>query len=294
MSTTTQAVVSTPTPGFAKRKARALIGWLPEQEGATWISGRQMSQVPDPAHIALCQRARAFVSSRPNGVDQTNLFQSLPSDVEGYIAELRANEKSAQILAESGDPRVVDLRKLCAAQKIIYTDDAVNRVQGLIATDLVGIARVTLPLPSMEQLPVAFDETKNSWLMSSPNPNLRVVGHFSQPAGPGLVAYGFVVAMQKSYLQVAGIEGRYFLRDGYHRAYGLLAAGITHAPALVKEFSAFEEAAMPSGLFPPTVYLGSKPPLLIDYLDNDVAIDTFLPVTTKLIAIQALELNSIG
>ena len=97
-----------------------------------------------------------------------------------------------------------------------------------------------------------------------------------------------------SYVQVAGFNGRYFLRDGYHRAYGLLAAGIYYAPALVQDFAAFEEVQMPIGLLPPPTYLGSRPPLLTDYLDNDVATDTQVPIMSKMVVLQALELNSIA
>ncbi len=294
MTTTTQAVVSTPTSSFAKRKARTLIGWLSEQEGALWIAGREMTDSPDPAHLAICQRARAAVAARQPGVDQSNLFDSLPPELEPHLQALRTNEKSAQVLATSGEPRIVDLRLICAAQPTILTEDTANRVSGVSSSDFLAIAKVTLPLPEEERIPAGFDQLKNAWILSSPNPNLKVVGTFHRPLGPGLIGYGFAIALQRSYLQVSGVNGRYFLRDGYHRAYGFLAAGITHVPALVKEFASFEEVQMPAGLLPPTTYLGDRPPFLLDYLSDDVAADSSVPVTTKLIAIQALELSSIG
>jgi hypothetical protein len=37
-------------------------------------------------------------------------------------------------------------------------------------------------------------------------------------------------------------HGRYFLRDGYHRAYGLLSAGITHVAALVRDYPSYADA----------------------------------------------------
>lgn len=189
---------------------------------------------------------------------------------------------------------LVDLAKVCAAQPQIHTEDATRRVEGIVPDDFLGIARLTLPLPSDEALPVFFDPTKNAWLLSSPNPNLRVVANFSTPVGSGLTGLGFAVALQKSYLQVAALGDRFFLRDGYHRAYGLLAAGIRYAPALVKEFATFEEVGLPPGLLPQNTYLGDRPPLLGDYLDDEVAADTHIPMTQKMIVIQALEINSIG
>lgn len=294
MTTTTQAVTANNTPGYARRKARTLIGWLSEHEGALWIAGRQMSQEPDPAHIARCRGARLAVERRPEGHAQGNLFSPLPDALTEHLEALKASPKTAQILAEAGEPRMVDLRLVCAAQPTIYVEDAANRVRDLTANDVAGIAAITLPLHSPTTMPVAFDPHKNAWLFSSPNPNLRVAGQFNVVLGNGIPGFGFAVDIALSFLQVAGMNGRYFLRDGYHRAYGLLAAGIHYAPALVKDFAAFEEVQMPAGLLPPPTYLGPRPPLLVDYLDDTVATDTHLPVMTKMVVIQAIDLNSIA
>lgn len=293
MTTPTQPTPAAPTPGFAQRKARALIGWLPAQEGALCLAGRQMGTA-SAEQIAVCERARAAVAARARGIDQTALFEPLPAELQPHIDALRGDPKSADILNTSGTPQMVDLARVCAAQPQIHTEDARRRVEGLTADALLAIARVTLPLPSQEMLPVAFDPAKNAWILSSPNPNLRVVGNFSAPVGVGLSGFGFAVALQKSYLQVAGLDGRYFLRDGYHKAYGLLARGITKVPALVKDFATFEEVGMPPGLLPQGAYLGARPPVLTDYLSDDVSADTLLPITQKMIVVQALELHSIG
>lgn len=295
MSTTTQAVVTTPTPGFAKRKARALIGWMSEQDGVLWVSGRVISGgAPDPAHLAVCGAARAAAASRPSVLNQSSLFAPLPANLDAHIAALRANPTSAEVLATLGEPRIVDLSRVCAAQPTIYVEDALQRVAGIDPSDLDALIRLTLPLHEKVTMPVGFDQLKNAWLFSSPNPNLRVVGNFQAEVGPGLTGFGFIVGVSRSYLQVAGLNGRYFLRDGYHRAYGLLAAGITHAPALVKDFATFEEVGLPQGLLPQHTYLGDRPPTLTDYLDDAVSVDSFLPVTTKMVVLQALELSSIA
>jgi hypothetical protein len=101
------------------------------------------------------------------------------------------------------------------------------------------------------------------------------------------MGFGFAVRQQQSYVQVARLGDRYFLRDGYHRAYGLLAAGIRYVPALVKDFPSFEEVGLPPGLLPQGAYLGDRPPLLTDYLDDSVAANTSLPVAQKMVVVQA-------
>jgi hypothetical protein len=244
--------------------------------------------------VAACEAARQVVAGREAGVNQVGLFSDLPRELAPHIEALRQDPKSAQILAESGDPKIVDLTKVCAAQPQILVEDALKRVEGVAADDMTALASVTLPLPVPEQIPIAFDQTKNAWILSSPNPNLRVAGHFNAQVGPGLQGFGFIVTLQKSYLQVAGLDGRYFLRDGYHRAYGLLAAGIRYVPALVKEFESFEQVGLPQGLLPQGAYLGNQPPVLPDYLDNRVAADTNIPIVQKMVVVQGLELHSVG
>lgn len=294
MSTSTTAVTSSKAPGFARRKSRTLVGWLSEQEGALWLSGRQITQAPDPTHLAICQVARSAVSNRLVGCDQTNIFQPLPNTLDSHIAALRAHPKTAQVLAEAGDPRIVDLRKVCAAQPTIHVEDAAVRVSRIEPNDIVSIAEVTLPLHCLTEMPVTFDPNKNAWLLSSPNPNLRVTGHFGGEVQPGVNGYGFVVDILLSYLQVAGVNGRFFLRDGYHRAFGLLAAGINFAPALVREYATIEEVMMPPGLLSPSTYLGTRPPLLGDYLDPTVSVESSVPVMTKMVVVQAIELSSLS
>ncbi len=259
-----------------------------------WLAGRQMQAQPNAEHIAICEAARAAVAARNPGVEQALLFADLPPELQPHIEGLRGNPVTAAILASSGDVRLVDLRRVCAAQPQIHIEDAIKRVAGIGAGDVSAIADVTLPLHVDIALPVAFDQSKNSWIISAANPNLRVVGHFNAPVAPGVLGFGFAVALHKSYLQVAGLNGRYFLRDGYHRAYGLLAAGIHQVPALVKDFASFEEVGLPAGLLPQAAYLGDRPPLLPDYLNDSVAADTLLPITQKMIVIQGLELNSLG
>jgi hypothetical protein len=41
-------------------------------------------------------------------------------------------------------------------------------------------------------------------------------------------------------------------------------------------------------------FMGDRPPTLSDYLDDDVGVDTFSPITTKMIVIQALEMTPLG
>ncbi len=276
--------------------ARALLGWLREDEAARWLGGSDTAAARNPLHRELARRARAAVAERPPFVAPREVDAPLPTDLEHHIALLRAHPESGNTVAAMGEPRIVDLAAIVGAQKQIVIGEATDRVHGLGGDDLLAIARLTLPLPKREPIAWSFDRERNAFVLSSPNPNLRVVGHFNSTVGgevPGVVfdSFGFAVSYQRSYLQVAIIEGRYVLRDGYHRAYGLLRAGIRHVPAFVRRYASWDEASLPSGLLPKDACLGARPPMLTDYLNDAVAIDRWITRTSKLLILQAVELS---
>jgi hypothetical protein len=114
-------------------------------------------------------------------------------------------------------------------------------------------------------------------------------------AGPvaeanGMPGFGFVVTVGVSFVQVVRFQDRYVLRDGYHRAFGLLSRGITHVPAFVRDFDTAENLA-PAGMLPHGAWLGPRPPVLRDYHDDLVSESVTLPDGRRMVVIQALELS---
>src|SRR5205807_2590993 len=158
-----------------------------------------------------------------------------------------------------------------------------------------SIARVTLPISAPQSLPVQFDPARKCFHMVSRNQNLQAlqpfVGPVTTPQGV-ISVIGFVVGAPTSFLVVAEFDGRYYLRDGYHRAYGLLNTGISTVPALVRHIDTIEEL-VPQGMLPQAAYRGSRPPFIGDYLDDVVAATALLPAQQKLVAIQARELSPV-
>jgi hypothetical protein len=96
-------------------------------------------------------------------------------------------------------------------------------------------------------------------------------------------------------MQVGRYRGHHYMRDGYHRAFGLLSRRITVVPAIVKDISAFEELVPdPRTMLPQDGYLGERPPVLADYLDDTVRAAVHLPAARKMVIVQALELAPAG
>lgn len=301
MAGTTQGTIAVSTPAFAKRKARVLLGWLTEDEGALFLAERDIGAANDPAIRDTCRRARQAAAARPAVAVQQGIISPLPAGAARHVAALQAHPWGQRFLADVGQPALVDLTRVRAIQPTIHVEDARQRFAGIPAHDIESIAAVTIPVPPTDPPPLnaIFDAAKHAHIMASPSPNLRVlgpIGNWFIELSPGVrvPAFGFAVALLPSFLNVVGVGGRYFLRDGYHRAFGMLEAGILQAPALVREYGQLQEAGLNPGMLSPDVFLGDHAPLLPDYLDDAVSADTMAPLVTKMVVIQALEVTPLG
>jgi hypothetical protein len=89
--------------------------------------------------------------------------------------------------------------------------------------------------------------------------------------GPVSEILGLMVGFGSNFMSVVRSEERLLLQNGYHRAYTLLAAGITHAPAVVQTVTRKDElkiAANEDVCDDPAFYFrAARPPLLRDFLD---------------------------
>jgi len=293
----TANAVSVPSGEYTpsdKLVGRALIGWLAPEDGALWLAGRQMGHPNREEFIRRTVKARGAVEARSPGIDQSELLQEPPAELAAHVRQLEQNAASARLFTEGFRVAVVDLFRVCAIQPVVYTGNAMNRMVGVDANSLQSVAAVTLPIPGPQNMPVQFDPNKNAWIFSSPNPNLRILGNFSLEVQPGVPGFGFVVSIPQSYLQVANLRGRFFLRDGYHRAFGLLSIGVRWAPCLVRDFAQIEDLTLPAGLLPQDAFLGAKPPLLTDYSNDEVAASVEVGTTHKMIVLPGLEFSALA
>jgi hypothetical protein len=289
------AVASVRTPSNPSvqlhRSVRALIGWMRREDALATVAGPGFQ--PSEEHDLLVRRACDAVACRTAGIDQTGAILPAPAVLTEHIDRLRDNKASTSYFAEGWNVAVADLSRVCAFQPQVAKDDAAERTAEIVTDDFVSIAAVTLPLAVPRVMAGAFNEDKKSWVFYSANPNLRVIGQ-AQGNSNGVPIFGFAVSVSSSFMQVASYNGRLLLRDGYHRAYGLLRRGITHAPVFLREFSRFEDLRIPPGMLSQDAFLGSRPPTLADYLNADVSADGAALVTQKVVIIQALEVATVG
>ena len=276
----------------ATRPARALLGWMARNEAELALAQRRVNAVT-PEHSQRVARAQAVVAARSPGIDQTNLISDIPKPLKAHVAQLQAHAAFAPIVAEGWTVKLADLTKVCALQSTTLCDGASERVKGATPNDMAALIAVTLPVPQPLELPLHFDPVNNVWTIALRNPNLQIVGHFAGPVQDH-IGCGFLIAVSPSFVQVALYRGRYVLRDGYHRCLALLAKGIKKAPVLFREYTQFESLNADPALFPEAVYLGERPPLLPDYLNEEVSAEVQLAASRKMIVIPGLEMSQLG
>src|SRR5947209_6038036 len=104
-------------------------------------------------------------------------------------------------------------------------------------------------------------------------------------------ALTFFVNMGASYLQVVRYQDRYFIRDGYHRAVGLLHENIDVVPCIVIDARNFDEvvASQPQMFLPYEVLYGQRPPRLSDFWDEAVSRTVMRPAVRKVIRLRGDE-----
>ena|SRR6185436_7869492 len=274
---------------FTMGAARVLLGWLDAEEGIRVQHGSRADAEFSQIAGERLRIARERVAVRRRGVDQRGVVAPPPEELAPHVDELRRHPATEQVFAEGWSPSLVDLRRVCAFQSRVFTDAADERVRAVEAGDPHSIATVSLPIPGTTNLPACFDPARGAWVLTSPSPNLRVVGHFTEAMKYDATGFGFAIAVRPSFVSAVNYGGRYYLLDGYHRAVAFLRRGITHVPALTRTLHDDEPFSIPPGMLPPSAYLGERPPRLADFLHDDVSMSVVLPMFRKVILIQALE-----
>jgi len=278
-----------------ERPARALLGWMQPNEALLMLTGRRQDVAPTDEQKQLVERLRDGVARRPIGIDQSGVEQPAPVELTPYLADLEKDQAAAGLIASGCKVALIDLARVIAAQPLVHVDHADERVAAIRSDDLVSIARLSLPTTQPVELPATFDQAQKAWVLTSANPNLRLIGAGQGQAPQGPPVLGFSVAIVTSFVRIARYRERYILVDGYHRAHGFLRRGIKVVPAFVSEVHSFESLGLPPvGMLPQDAYLGDRPPLLADYLTDEVSAAVMVPATQKTIAIVGLELQNVG
>jgi hypothetical protein len=236
---------------------------------------------------AAAQLCRAAVSRRQGG-DPRVALDPAPAVLEPVSSAL--SEVDPRFRRGELEVVVVDLAHVIATQPVVAVDELRT---GALPSDptLVDVASVTLPVAPTHLPTTAFDERAQAWIVRSRGASIAVSGRYvaaPESGDPGSQCFGFLVSAQPSRVTVGIYEDRLVLIDGHHRAVALVALGLRRVPVAL-DYSPTLLLSLEH--LRREVILGTSPPMLRDYLDTEVSLDTVIAPTERIILISATEVE---
>lgn len=179
------------------RPARALLGWLPDEIALRLLNGKRADAQPTNEQRAAAALARQAVASRAEGIVQDGVIREIEQGVlDEHIERLRGLPAAAPYFGEGYRVALVDLTRVCAFQPSVFIDSATDRVGAPDPGDLDALARIYLPTEWHVDQHAQLDEGRNTWMLISRNPNLKVLGPFATGVGdPPVQGLGFGVSV---------------------------------------------------------------------------------------------------
>ncbi len=185
---------------------------------------------------------------------------------------------------------VVDLRRVLAFQRSLGFTAALKTRPIPRQDDWSQLISLALGLQRGTEYRLALNKSdigELDFTLHSSNPDLQL--RLSLNGGSGsespLVLHG-----GSPFFEVAEFRGRWFLRDGYHRAYRLLRAGVHQMPAVVIRARSLEElGATDPWFFSEDVLFSERPPRVVDFLDESLVLRYERTALRKVIRIRIEE-----
>jgi hypothetical protein len=180
---------------------------------------------------------------------------------------------------------VIDLRRLLCFQRrlVLPAEDT----QPESHHDFAWQRRLDLAFspPRASQFKQRFNPTELTLQTDNPDFSVRLKP-ISSEAEP------FVLALHHGspFMEVARYRDRWFMRDGYHRAYRLLRACVFAVPAVMVEARSLKElGAVQPWFFPEDILFSRRPPAVSDFASEDFVLRWRRPVRRKVIRISITE-----
>jgi hypothetical protein len=272
------------------RPGRTLIGWMSPGAAEAALAGQRQSELGRPEHQQRAALARRAAEQRRPSVGTKDVVIDLPPELEASQATLAEDHRLAAAFAAGMRLALVDLRRVCAVQSGVVTDQA---VPDLDPDDLEAMVAFTVRVPAQPKLEIQYDSGRRAWIILAPDFNLRIVGEFKTEFEDGAVGLGFQVRELGTSVRVVHYQDRFLLIDGYHRAVALLARGIHVVPALVGGVEISDLLGGAGGIRP-EAFLGDRPPLLPDFWDDEVSAEVQIPAETRVLIVEALDIRAFG
>ena len=254
-------------------EVRELIGWDldPSEYRPRAIDSSKLSR----AHKIISQRTFAATNAL---LEAETLELNDALSVHAVRSDL--HEEMAGLEWSLG---IVDLRSLLAFQRRISFNPNLPAIPLPAQQDWTALVALSCGPAKPVSYAIGRCADSNAIILRSDDPNLhlRVTNDQAMP---------FTVHAGSPFFEVALYRDRWFLRDGYHRAYALLKAGIFKLPAvIVQARTRAELGAVQPWFFSEETLFSFSPPHVIDFLNDALTLDYDRPSLVKTVRIMMEE-----
>jgi len=237
-----------------------------------------------PIDDARLSQAALAAAERPSFQPESAL---LPQETELLLDALAPHTTRADLLAEmsglSWSLGVVDLRPLLAFQRRLSIRPDVPTLPVPIRKDWPALVNFSFGPQKRTECEIIRDPASRTLVFRSENPNLQF-------GIRGEAAFPLNVHTGSPFFEIARFRDRWFLRDGYHRAYALLKAGVFEMPAVIVQAGTIEElGATQPWFFPEEILFSGTPPRVVDFLNDDLVLEYDRPALIKTLRITMEE-----
>jgi hypothetical protein len=184
---------------------------------------------------------------------------------------------------------VVDLRRLIAFQRRLVIDPEMVPRHVPQPQDWQALSELAFEgRRSLEHRACSrrIDADTAEMRLHSSNPDLRIA--VAQPfTGENLPLR---LTGGSPFFEVAEYRGRWFLRDGYHRAFHMLRAGLSVGFAVIVRARTMDElGAVDPWFFSEEILFSTQPPMVTDFLEDDLVLTYARPRLRKTITVRIEE-----
>lgn len=257
-------------------QALTLLGFMTAPQAVGYLTnGSLFEDRSEEALLRHWETARAKLGPPSAGAGCPEVLD-IPLEHQSYTSQFAAG--GAQL-------KLVEIEPLLAFQFHVELPRSDMLVNNAKSPDLTEMLEICLPL-QFETIPFRWTNQPNSVLIQSRSLNLRLQGTLD----PQRMMAGIGFGPASPLVTVVRFEGRCYLRNGFHRTYGLGLRGATHVPCIYVEASDFAEvgARGGGGTFDRAVLESSDPPT-VGHFTQGRAYEVPLRVTQRIIEVSWCE-----
>jgi hypothetical protein len=220
----------------------SLVGFLPQHQGVQYLGNECVPASPSPAALAAeWAAARARLGPPPGNAGNPSI-RDIPPSHAAHAAQLAASPDWQPLFAANPtwQIKLVEVAPLLAFQFSILDGKSAAHCGSFGAPPTLDeLLNACLPLiPIQENFHIVQQD--QGVLIRSKSLNLRPlqVG----PLSP--IDFGVRVGVALPFVHVVRYNGRCYLHNGYHRAYGAAAAGAPEIPCVFRDVATADEASI--------------------------------------------------